>query len=80
MSVAYSTLATVVNTSNTIMLWHTPQVACTAGAILGGASPNDVANMEQFSDAIGLAFQVADDILDCTQTTEQLGKTAGKVN
>jgi geranylgeranyl diphosphate synthase, type II len=55
------------------------QVACTAGAILGGASPNDVANMEQFSDAIGLAFQVADDILDCTQTTEQLGKTAGKV-
>jgi geranylgeranyl diphosphate synthase, type II len=59
---------------------QTLQVACTAGAILGGASPNDVANMEQFSDAIGLAFQVADDILDCTQTTEQLGKTAGKVN
>ena len=53
-------------------------MACTAGAILGGASATDVAAMEQFSDSIGLAFQVADDILDCTQTTEQLGKTAGK--
>ncbi|KAG5191586.1 farnesyltransferase [Tribonema minus] len=53
-------------------------VAVCAGAILGGASPKDVAAMETFSDAIGLAFQVADDILDCTQTTEQLGKTAGK--
>ncbi|CAM9921395.1 unnamed protein product [Chrysoparadoxa australica] len=54
------------------------KVACTAGAVLGGASPADVENMERFSESIGLAFQVADDILDCTQTTEQLGKTAGK--
>lgn len=54
------------------------KVACTAGAILGGASEKDVKNMEVFSESIGLAFQVADDILDCTQTSEQLGKTAGK--
>ncbi|CAM9367482.1 unnamed protein product [Ectocarpus sp. 8 AP-2014] len=53
-------------------------VACTAGALLGGASDKDVKNMEVFSESIGLAFQVADDILDCTATSEQLGKTAGK--
>ncbi|CAM9618272.1 unnamed protein product [Sphacelaria rigidula] len=54
------------------------KVACTCGAILGGASDKDVKNMEIFSESIGLAFQVADDILDCTKTSEQLGKTAGK--
>lgn len=54
------------------------KVACTAGALLGGASEKDVKNMELFSESVGLAFQVADDILDCTQTSEQLGKTAGK--
>eukprot|EP00752_Nemacystus_decipiens_P016755 g14993.t1 len=54
------------------------KVACTAGAILGGASAKDVKNMEVFSESIGLAFQVADDILDCTATSEELGKTAGK--
>ncbi|CAM9305756.1 unnamed protein product [Phaeothamnion confervicola] len=54
------------------------KVACTAGALLGGASADDVKRMEAFSDSIGLAFQVADDILDVTQSTEQLGKTAGK--
>lgn len=54
------------------------KVACCAGAIIGGASAKDVEAIERFSESIGLAFQVADDILDCTQTTEQLGKTAGK--
>lgn len=33
------------------------QVACTAGAILGGASSEDLRNMEVFSESIGLAFQ-----------------------
>jgi geranylgeranyl pyrophosphate synthase len=36
------------------------------------------AAMDTYACAVGLAFQVADDILDCTATTEQLGKTAGK--
>jgi geranylgeranyl diphosphate synthase type II len=54
------------------------QVAVSAGAILGGALPEDVERCENFALNIGLAFQVADDILDCTQTTEELGKTAGK--
>lgn len=37
-----------------------------------------VADLEVYADKIGLAFQVADDILDCTATSEELGKTAGK--
>nr|AFA52568.1 farnesyltransferase [Vaucheria litorea] len=54
------------------------KAACTTGAVLGGAEPSEVEAIERFSESIGLAFQVADDILDCTQTSEQLGKTAGK--
>jgi len=37
-----------------------------------------VEKLRQYALKIGLAFQVIDDILDCTQTSEQLGKTAGK--
>jgi len=51
-------------------------VAC--GAILAGASDEDVAQCEIYALKIGLAFQVADDILDVTASTEELGKTAGK--
>ena len=51
-------------------------VAC--GAILGGATPEEVEACEKFALNIGLAFQVADDILDVTASTEELGKTAGK--
>ena len=42
------------------------------------ASESDVAKVETFAEKIGLAFQVADDILDCTASSEELGKTAGK--
>jgi len=54
------------------------QIAVAAGAILGGATPAEVEACEKFSFNIGLAFQVADDILDCTASSEDLGKTAGK--
>ena len=54
------------------------QVAVASGAILGGASPEQVQACEQFALNIGLAFQVADDILDVTASSEELGKTAGK--
>jgi len=54
------------------------QVAVASGAILGGATPEEVEACEKYSLNIGLAFQVADDILDVTASTEDLGKTAGK--
>ena len=54
------------------------QVSVASGAILGGATPEEVKACEQFALNIGLAFQVADDILDVTQSSEELGKTAGK--
>merc|ERR1712232_512277 len=53
-------------------------VAVASGAILGGATPEEVKACEKFALNIGLAFQVADDILDVTQSTEELGKTAAK--
>jgi geranylgeranyl diphosphate synthase type II len=49
-----------------------------AGAICGRASPAELRAIERFGENLGLAFQVADDVLDATATTEQLGKTAGK--
>lgn len=51
-------------------------------ARLGGMSadctPRQLADLSDFGYYVGLAFQVIDDILDVTQTSEQLGKTAGK--
>eukprot|EP00595_Chromulina_sp_UTEXLB2642_P001262 CAMPEP_0196764818 /NCGR_PEP_ID=MMETSP1095-20130614/6906_1 /TAXON_ID=96789 ORGANISM="Chromulina nebulosa, Strain UTEXLB2642" /NCGR_SAMPLE_ID=MMETSP1095 /ASSEMBLY_ACC=CAM_ASM_000446 /LENGTH=302 /DNA_ID=CAMNT_0042121317 /DNA_START=110 /DNA_END=1018 /DNA_ORIENTATION=+ len=54
------------------------KVSVAAGAVLAGASPEDIAACELYAEKIGLAFQIADDILDVTATSEELGKTAGK--
>ena len=54
------------------------KAAVASGAVLAGASDEDVALCEEYALKIGLAFQVADDILDVTATSEALGKTAGK--
>jgi geranylgeranyl diphosphate synthase, type II len=48
------------------------------GAMSANATPARLKAMTDFGQALGLAFQVIDDILDVTQTTEKLGKTAGK--
>ena len=48
------------------------------GAIHAGADPAVREAMAEYGRAVGLAFQVADDILDCTATAETLGKTPGK--
>ena len=47
------------------------------GAIIAGASKEDIEKLSVYGDAIGLAFQVIDDILDITSTTEVLGKDVG---
>lgn len=44
------------------------------GALLGGANEDGLAAAEQIAGAVGLAFQIQDDILDVTSTAEQLGK------
>ena len=49
-----------------------------AGAVLAGASKADRAALVNYGHHIGLAFQIQDDILDITASSEQLGKTAGK--
>lgn len=54
------------------------EAAVVAGAVLGGAGEEAVAALGRYAQAIGLAFQVVDDILDVTATSEELGKTAGK--
>ncbi|ABQ26363.1 polyprenyl synthetase family protein [Geotalea uraniireducens] len=48
-----------------------------AGAILGGADEARLASLTTYGEAIGLAFQIADDILDIEGTTEEIGKDAG---
>ncbi|KAK4416524.1 Geranylgeranyl pyrophosphate synthase, chloroplastic [Sesamum alatum] len=48
------------------------------GAILGGADDEVVAKLRKFARCVGLLFQVVDDILDVTKSSEELGKTAGK--
>lgn len=44
------------------------------GTVLAGASESDISKIEQIAADVGLAFQIQDDILDVTSTTEELGK------
>ncbi|KAF5447076.1 hypothetical protein F2P56_032655 [Juglans regia] len=48
------------------------------GAVLGGGSDEEVEKLRTFARYTGLLFQVVDDILDVTKSSEELGKTAGK--
>ena len=54
------------------------EFAVVGGGILGGATDDEVKRLSKFAMNIGLAFQIIDDILDCTQDSATLGKTAGK--
>lgn len=47
------------------------------GALLGGAEENQLQAVRRYGEAAGLAFQIADDILDIEGTTEEIGKDAG---
>ncbi|MEY2905943.1 MAG: hypothetical protein RLZZ408_414 [Verrucomicrobiota bacterium] len=48
------------------------------GAMVANATPAQLKALTEFGQALGLAFQIQDDILDVTATSEQLGKSAGK--
>lgn len=71
-------------TAETLSFIHTHktgallETSVVSGAILAGASGNEIAKLSRYAQNIGLAFQIVDDILDITATDEQLGKTAGK--
>ncbi|MCF7975035.1 MAG: polyprenyl synthetase family protein [Phycisphaerae bacterium] len=54
------------------------QCATVMGALCGGATQEEVRLLGEYGLKIGLGFQIADDILDVSASTEQLGKTAGK--
>jgi geranylgeranyl diphosphate synthase type II len=54
------------------------RVSVVTGGIFAGATTEDVARLDLFGRKAGLAFQIADDLLDMTQDSAHLGKTAGK--
>ncbi len=47
------------------------------GGLLGGWSPEDVVNLKKYGHALGMAFQITDDIMDYRETTETTGKPVG---
>ncbi len=54
------------------------RVSVVAGGVYAGATQEDVARLTTFGTRAGLAFQIADDVLDLTVDSAQLGKTAGQ--
>ncbi|KAL0743117.1 hypothetical protein Bca4012_084630 [Brassica carinata] len=54
------------------------EASVVAGAIVGGGSDEEIERLRKYARCIGLMFQVVDDVLDVTKSSEELGKTAGK--
>ncbi len=54
------------------------QASCVLGGLAARASGDGLLALQRYGADIGLAFQIADDVLDVTGTSDQLGKTAGK--
>uniref|UniRef100_A0A0A8XYL9 Uncharacterized protein n=1 Tax=Arundo donax TaxID=35708 RepID=A0A0A8XYL9_ARUDO len=54
------------------------EAAAVCGAVVGGGRDGEVVRVRRYARAVGLLFQVVDDVLDVTRTSEQLGKTARK--
>ncbi|WP_316636556.1 farnesyl diphosphate synthase [uncultured Ruminococcus sp.] len=53
------------------------EAACMMGCVVAGAEEEKINAAERYAHAIGLAFQIVDDILDVTSTAEELGKPIG---
>jgi geranylgeranyl pyrophosphate synthase len=53
------------------------EAACVLGGLAAGGAASVLEGLHAYGRGVGLAFQIADDLLDATATTEQLGKTAG---
>jgi farnesyl diphosphate synthase len=51
---------------------------CEAGAVISGAPPQERARLRRFGEILGLAFQLADDLLDITADEQTMGKATGK--
>jgi geranylgeranyl diphosphate synthase type II len=69
------TLVEYIHTRKTAALIR---AAVRAGALVGGAKPGQFARLDRYGAAVGLVFQVADDILDVEGGTEKTGKRAGR--
>ena len=54
------------------------RASAVSGAVIANADEKDVQRVAQYADALGLLFQITDDMIDVCQTSEALGKTAGK--
>src|ERR1700761_7887015 len=54
------------------------RVSLISGGIYAGGDDEDIGRLREFGRKAGLAFQIMDDVLDVTQDSSQLGKTAGK--
>jgi geranylgeranyl pyrophosphate synthase len=54
------------------------RAACTLGGLAAEAGAAELAALTAYGEDIGLAFQIADDVLDATGTSDELGKTAGR--
>ena len=54
------------------------EASVVSGGILAGGSESDIQRLTRYAQAIGLAFQIVDDLLDITSTPEELGKSIGK--
>lgn len=71
-------------TMDTLTWIHTHKTAAllvasaVAGATVAGASEEDVERLRSYATKVGLAFQIADDVLDVTASSAVLGKTSGK--
>ena len=71
--VGYEVLRTIHRSKTGALI--TAAVLC--GGLVAGAGEEQLADLQNYGDNIGLAFQIVDDLLDVEATTEQLGKPAG---